>query len=203
MVCIENVRNDVSRVFAKKERIIDARPEKVFSILSDYKEQRPKLLTPNFVNYTVEKGGKGSGTIISYLLRAANRERTYRMRVEELVRGSVLTESDTNSSLITTWSLLPVNGGSKTRVRVTSEWDGASGVKGFFERTFAPLGLKRIYGSMLDALSSLPGVSDEEVTGVKGQEYSPGKNASAFLVIFAVVFGIAVVIGYLQKSQKR
>ncbi|GCE27419.1 hypothetical protein KDA_29030 [Dictyobacter alpinus] len=192
----------MSRVFAREERIINAQPEKVYAILSDYKVQRPKLLTPNFFDYTVEKGGKGSGTIISYLLRAANRERVYRMHVDEAVRGSVLTESDDNSSLITTWSLAPLNNGSKTRVRVTSEWDGATGVKGFFERTFAPLGLKRIYGSMLDSLSGLLGVSDEEVTAVQGEEYSPGNNATAFLVIFAAVVGTAIAISYIQKSQR-
>ncbi|GCE19936.1 hypothetical protein KDK_37360 [Dictyobacter kobayashii] len=44
------------------------------------------MLTPNFIDYTVEKGGKGSGTVISYLLQAANRERAYRMRVDEAVK---------------------------------------------------------------------------------------------------------------------
>ncbi|GER88774.1 polyketide cyclase [Dictyobacter vulcani] len=193
----------MSRVQAQKERIIDARPEEIYAILTDYKVQRPKLLTPNFVDYTVEKGGKGSGTVISYLLRAANRERNYRMRVDETVRGSTITESDANSSLTTTWALAPLDGGSRTRVRVTSEWDGATGVKGFFERTFAPLGLKRIYGGMLDALSSVLGVSDEEVTAVKGTEYKPGQNASLFLVVFAAVVGVAIAISYLQKSQNE
>ena len=193
----------MSRVLARKERIIDARPEEIYAILTDYKVQRPKLLTPNFVDYTVEKGGKGSGTVISYLLRAANRERNYRMRVDETVRGSTITESDANSSLTTTWALAPLDGGSRTRVRVTSEWDGATGVKGFFERTFAPLGLKRIYGGMLDALSSVLGVSDEEVTAVKGQEYHPGQNASLFLVVFAAVVGVAIAISYLQKFQNE
>ena len=40
-----------------------------------------------------------------------------------------------------------------SEVVVTSEWSGASGIGGFFERTFAPRGLDRIYGELLDNLA--------------------------------------------------
>ena len=32
---------------------------------------------------------------------------------------------------------------------VKSTWNGAGGIKGVFERTFAPLGLRRIQGEVL------------------------------------------------------
>ena len=35
-----------------------------------------------------------------------------------------------------------------------TEWQGGRGVGGFFERTFAPVGLRRIYGEMLDRLAT-------------------------------------------------
>ena len=43
----------------------------------------------------------------------------------------------------------PNPAGPGSSVTVTTTWTGAGGVKGFFEKTFAPLGLKRIQGEML------------------------------------------------------
>jgi hypothetical protein len=39
-------------------------------------------------------------------------------------------------------------------VTVEASWHGAGGVGGFFERTFAPKVLARIYGEMLDKLAA-------------------------------------------------
>src|SRR5690348_13881639 len=102
----------MSRVFVQSERVVNASPDVVYDVLADYKSKRPLILTPNFQQYTVEKGGKGTGTVVSYLLHAANRERQYRMRVEEAVKGKQLIERDNNSSLMTTWLLVPEAEGS-------------------------------------------------------------------------------------------
>ena len=61
-------------------------------------------------------------------------------------------ETDRNSTLVTTWRV-ESDGTGATEVVVTSEWNGATGVGGFFERTFAPRGLDRIYGELLDNLA--------------------------------------------------
>ncbi|HEY7415637.1 MAG TPA: SRPBCC family protein, partial [Ktedonobacteraceae bacterium] len=142
----------MSRIFVRSERIIDARPADVYETIADYKEKRPRMLTPNFLAYTVEKGGHGAGTEVSYRLHVANRERSYRMQVEETVKGQVIAEKDSNSSLVTRWTVLPMSAGERSRVSVESEWEGAHGVGGFFERTFAPLGLRKIYNEMLSLL---------------------------------------------------
>ena len=39
--------------------------------------------------------------------------------------------------------------GPGSSVTVTTTWKGAGGVKGFFEKTFAPLGLKKIQSEVL------------------------------------------------------
>ena len=36
---------------------------------------------------------------------------------------------------------------------IESSWEGAGGIPGIFEGLFAPLGLRRIYGEMLDKLA--------------------------------------------------
>ena len=142
----------MSRIHVEAERIVDATPDAVYQLLADYRAGRPRILPPNYLDYTVEQGGQGAGTVVRYRFRAANRERPYQMRVAEPARGNVLTESDTSSSLVTTWTLVPAEGGAKTRVRLTTEWDGAAGIGGFFEKTFAPGGLRRIYDDMLTRL---------------------------------------------------
>jgi hypothetical protein len=143
----------MSNIHVQAERIIAGRPQEVYTFLSNYRDKRPQILTDNFQNYAVEKGGKGADTIFTYLLRAANRERNYRMSVTEPVKGKVLAESDTSSSLVTMWTLEPA-ANNQTRVQVVTEWQGGSGVGGFFEKTFAPMGLRRIYGEMLDKLAA-------------------------------------------------
>lgn len=151
----------MAQVHAQSERVIAARPEEVYATLIDYQHKRPAILTPNFLDYTVESGGNGEGTVIRYRLQAAGRERPYHIQVSEPVKGKVITEKDTNSSLLTTWTLTPVQNGQQTKVQIASEWEGAGGIGGFFEKTFAPKGLQRIYDQMLAQLA-------QEVQGREG-----------------------------------
>lgn len=157
----------MNRVYAESERVIKAIPKEVYSTLIDFHHKRPSILTPNFVDYTVEKGGIGEGTVVRYRLQAAGRERPYRMRIAEPIKGKLLIERDINSSLITTWTLTPLHGGQQTKVRLASEWEGSSGTGGFFERIFAPLGLRRIYARILSQLAQKVQSSQENyaVTG--------------------------------------
>ncbi len=140
------------QINVSSERMIPAPPERVHAILADYHEGRPRILPGNYLDYKVEEGGSGDGTVISYRLRAARRERPYTMEVAEPTPGSTLVERDRDSSLVTTWLLSPTASGTGTDLKVTTVWEGADGVGGFFERTFAPKGLRAIYDDMLDRL---------------------------------------------------
>ena len=113
-----------------------------------------KILTENYLNYKVEAGGIGAGTVVTYRLHAANRERGYSIQVSDPGTGKVLQEKDAGSSLVTMWTLAPTEDGQKTRVQLTSDWEGGKGVGGFFEKTFAPLGLRRIYTEILSKLAT-------------------------------------------------
>jgi hypothetical protein len=67
----------------------------------------------------------------------------------------VLTEKDTGSSLVTTWTVDAVQGSAdRSRVTLTTQWEGSGGVGGFFERTFAPRVLQRLYADMLSSLAT-------------------------------------------------
>jgi hypothetical protein len=140
----------MARVKAQAARTIDASPEKVLDVLRDYRDARPRILTDNYTAYRVEQGGNGDGTVIGYHFAAGGRERDYRLRVEEST--GELRERDELSSFVSTWSVQPAGAGSS--VSIESSWDGAGGIGGFFERTFAPMGLRRIYSQMLDKLAA-------------------------------------------------
>lgn len=138
----------MARITAGTERRIDASVDDVRAFLTDY-ERRPQILPENFRDYTVEEGGTGTGTVVTYRMKAGPRERTYRMRVE--AADDRVTESDEESSFVTTWGLSPTDGG--TLVRLESTWEGGSGIGGFFERLFAPSGLRRVYDDVLEGLA--------------------------------------------------
>jgi len=177
----------MSKIQVKNERVVNAKPEEVYDVIKDYKEKRPLFLTPNFLDYQVEQGGKGDGTVVQYRLQAARRERPYRMRVNEPVRGQVIQERDANSSLVTTWMVSPLEGGQQSKVSIVTDWEGGQGVGGFFERTFAPLGLHRIYDRMLDQLTPLVG---DESAAQKGGVPVPVLLLAAGV---ACVVGIAII----------
>ncbi len=143
----------MAHIHVQAEQVVNARPEEVYAFLKDY-TKRPQILTDNYLNYKVEEGGNGAGTVVTYRLHAANRERGYRIQVSDPGQGKVLQESDANSSLVTLWTMTPVADNQQTRVQITSDWEGGKGVGGFFEKTFAPLGLKRIYTEILGKLAT-------------------------------------------------
>ncbi|WP_369031312.1 MULTISPECIES: SRPBCC family protein [Streptomyces] len=143
----------MAQVEATTERIVAADAETVFDALADYSGTRSKVLSEQFSEYEVREGGDGEGTLVHWKLQATKkRVRDCLLEVSEPTDGE-LVEKDRNSSMVTTWRVTPAGEG-KSRVVVTSVWDGAGGVGGFFERTFAPKGLGRIYDAVLDKLAT-------------------------------------------------
>jgi uncharacterized protein YndB with AHSA1/START domain len=141
----------MGKVEASAERTIDAPAGQVYGHLADM-HQHPNFLPPAFSDFQVEEGGAGTGTVSRFAVTAGGRTRTYRMRVTEPDPGRVLVESDADSSLVTTFNVEPQGG--KSLVRISTTWDGASGIGGFFERTFAPRAMRRIYLDELDRLNA-------------------------------------------------
>ncbi|MFD8975412.1 MULTISPECIES: SRPBCC family protein [Streptomyces] len=142
----------MAQVEATTERIIAADAETVFDALADYSGTRAKVLPEHFSEYEVREGGDGEGTLVHWKLQATSkRVRDCLLEVTEPTDGQ-LVEKDRNSSMVTTWTVTPAGEG-KSRAVVTSVWNGAGGIGGFFERTFAPKGLARIYDALLDKLA--------------------------------------------------
>ena len=135
------------------ERPIDAPAATVYGYIANMREHHPRFLPPAFSAFQVEEGGVGAGTVISYTMTAGGRTRQYRATVAEPEPGRVLTESDAASSAVTTFTVTP-RGADAAQVSISTTWQGAGGIGGFFERTFAPRVLRGVYADELERLNA-------------------------------------------------
>jgi hypothetical protein len=141
----------MSQVVATAERVVHAPADRVRSALADYEGTRPRLLTEQFSDYRVESGGQGAGTRVHWRFAATSKRVRDQLLSVTQPDADTLVETDANSSMVTTWTVHPTDAGRST-VRVRTTWNGAGGVGGFFERTFAPKGLRRVYDQLLERL---------------------------------------------------
>ncbi|SDC93222.1 SRPBCC family protein [Actinokineospora iranica] len=141
----------MNQVQALAERTFTAPVERVRAAVADYAGVRSKILTAHYSEYEVQSGGVGAGTVVHWKLQATSkRVRDCLVDVTEPQPGT-LVEADRNSTLVTTWT---VDGsGDTSTVRMATTWEGANGIGGFFERTFAPAGLRRIHDELLANLA--------------------------------------------------
>ena len=134
----------MARNVVSAEAMVDAPADRVYLYLADMRDHHPRFLPPAFSDFQVESGGVGAGTVTRFKITAGGRTRDYRMKV--------LTESDMDSSAVTTFTVSPQGGASL--VRISTAWDGASGIGGLFERLFAPRVLRAIYADELKRLDA-------------------------------------------------
>lgn len=141
----------VGQVSATSTVTVAAPAEKVLATLADYASARPRILSEHYRDYRVVEGGQGVGTVAEWTLQATSK-RSRNIRAVVSIDGNTITERDANSSLVTTWTIDSAGAGSQ--VATTTAWTGAGGVGGFFEKTFAPLGLKKIQAEVLAKLKT-------------------------------------------------
>lgn len=134
---------------------VQAPPSVVYGILADYRDGHNHILPrPHLDNLVVESGGTGAGTVFAVQSRQGTGMRTLRMRVSEPHPGRLLMESDTESDLVSTFAVEPVDGGRKSRVTITTRWT-RGGVRGWIERMLLPLAARPIYRQEIANLERL------------------------------------------------
>ena len=143
----------MSQVVATAERVVHAPAERVRSALADYADTRRRILPDQFSDYVIQAGGRGAGTRVHWRFAATSKR--VREQVVEVTQPAedTLVETDTASSMVTVWTVRPADAGTSA-VTVRTTWNGAGGIGGFFERTFAPKGLRRVYREMLERLDT-------------------------------------------------
>jgi hypothetical protein len=142
----------VAKILVSAQGSVDAPADVVYGYIADNREHHPRFLPPEFSDFQVESGGVGAGTVTRFKVTAGGRTREYRMKVAEPEPGRVLTESDTGSSMVSTFTVTPQNGASL--VQISTTWDGAGGIGGFFERMFAPRVMRGIYADEIKRLDA-------------------------------------------------
>lgn len=142
----------MGKVVVTAETTLQASPARVLDALGDYTGVRSRMLTEHFSEYEVREGGQGAGTVVHWKLAATSKRVRDCLFTVSTPDENRLVERDANSSMVTTWTVSPADGGA--RVQVTTTWDGAGGIGGFFEHTFAPKGLRSIYDAQLAKLSA-------------------------------------------------
>ncbi|KQY07384.1 polyketide cyclase [Mycobacterium sp. Root135] len=141
----------MGQVSASSTVLINAEPDAVLAAVADYQTVRPKILSSHYRDYQVLEGGQGAGTVVTWKLQATEkRVRDVKATVD--VAGHAVIEKDANSTMVTNYTVAPAGPGAS--VTVKTSWQGAGGVKGFFEKTFAPLGLRKIQAEVLANLKN-------------------------------------------------
>jgi hypothetical protein len=159
---------------------IDAPPERIYSLIADYRSGHTRILPPKyFKGLQVEEGGVGDGTVIRFAIRILGRTLIGRAMVTEPQPGRELVETDVVTGIPTTFRLAPEAGRTGTRVTISTDLGSAKGLKRL-EAFIAKPFLRRIYVEELSLLKAVAERGDDHgvVTGRKADNLESKCNSS-------------------------
>lgn len=134
---------------------IDAQPDVIWNILTDYHNGHPRILPRGFGGLRVEESADGAPVVIRFWVRTFGVTRHFRHLVTIPEPGRVLEESDSANGTRTTFVLTPLDGGHRTRVRIVTEMATPSGPLGGVQRALTSFMLRRMYREELRRLAAL------------------------------------------------
>ena len=148
----------MGQIRIKTVEVLDARPEDVYSTIADYRKGHPRILPKeNLYDLQVEEGGYGAGTIIRFKSRILGVEQSFHHRVSEPEPGRVLVEQDIDAvqNVTTTFTVIPVEEGKKSKVEISTTMIASPGFRGFAERVVLSIFNLRIYRKELKLLEAV------------------------------------------------
>jgi len=141
---------------AEASGTIDAPPDQVYAIISDYHKGHPTILpTRYFTRMTVDEGGVGDGTVTTVLMNVFGTRATFQLHVTEPEPGRVLVEEDRSTGDVTTFTLDPDNGSGGTRVTISTKAKTGPGLRGVVEGLVNPSITRKIYREELQQLAEV------------------------------------------------
>jgi Polyketide cyclase / dehydrase and lipid transport len=136
----------MSTYHVEASSLIDARPEAIYAVLTDYQVGHQAILPrPYFQEVTIEQGGKGAGTELRIRMNIFGQTYHYHQIVSEPQPGRVLKETEVDTGQYTTFTLEPLGDGQQTRVTIASEFPAKPGLMGLMERLMQPPVTRRLY----------------------------------------------------------
>lgn len=141
-------------IHVEASEVINARPEKLYAIVRDYRVGHQAILPrPYFTSMVVEEGGVGAGTVIRVKMKVMGQDFDYHMDVAEPEPGRVISETDRITGQRSTFTFEPLNGGTQTRVTIATRAKGSAGLRGVMEKLFVPSVTRRIFRQELRQLA--------------------------------------------------
>jgi hypothetical protein len=115
-------------------KVIDASPEAVYAVFSDYEVAHKAILPkPYFAEMVVLAGGQGAGTVVDVHMDVFGSKKTYHLTVTEPKPGRLLVETDYKTGERTHFIMEPLSDG-KTKVTIDSKFNSSPGFAGVMER---------------------------------------------------------------------
>jgi len=140
--------------YVETTAVIDAIPERVYGIITDYHQGHPLILPARyFTGIQVKHGGQGAGTLADVTMSVFGTKVLYQLEVSEPEPGRVLREEDPTAGVVTTFTVEPVNGGSQSQVTIATTAKTSPGLKGWLEKLVNPAIIRRIYREELTQLA--------------------------------------------------
>lgn len=125
---------------------IDAHPEAIYGVLSDYRVGHQAILPkPYFTEVVVEQGGQGAGTVMWVHMRIYGKTYHYHQIVSEPQPGRVLVETNLDGAVTTTFTIEPLEGGRRSRVTIATDSKPSPGFAGWMEKLMQPAIARGIY----------------------------------------------------------
>ena len=84
-VMVDLRRLGVAEVYVMTDGPVGAPADRVYELISDHRNHRPRFLPANFSNFEIEHGGVGAGTIMTFTLTAGSRSRRQNEARERLL----------------------------------------------------------------------------------------------------------------------
>ena len=148
-------RTDLPPIEFSESALIDACPERVYALLRDYERGHPRILPPQFLNFKVEQGGQGAGTVISFTISGLyGMQTTYRGEVEEPEPGRLLVERYRAQQFETRFHVEPGSTPTQSRVTLQTLVPGRRVLAGFYRWTMKSM-LAKMYREELRLLNEV------------------------------------------------
>ena len=144
----------MSKNEAALSRTIDAPAALIYQVIADYENHHAHILPEAyFEGLEVREGGCGAGTRIDVHALVYGSPQTMHMGVAEPQPGRVLTETDLDGGMRTTFTVEPL-GEARTAVTISTAWPPASGLQALFNRLMLSRYVRRMLAAELDQLAS-------------------------------------------------
>ena len=134
--------------------VIDASPEDIYAVFSDYEVAHKAILPkPYFAEMVVLAGGQGAGTVVDVYMDVFGSKKTYHLSVTEPEPGRLLVETDYKTGERTHFIMEPLSD-RKTKVTIDSKFATSPGFAGKMERLITPPVSRYIFKKELENLAA-------------------------------------------------